>query len=46
MMIKYKNLKEHIKYIANAFKKRGEFYRNCGLELTPSHHTVLWSQRR
>lgn len=45
-MIQYKNLKEHIKYIANAFKKRGEFYRKRGLELTPSTHTFLWSQRR
>lgn len=46
MMIKYKNLKEHIKYIAAAFKRRGEFYRKRGLELTPSTHTFLWSQRR
>jgi len=45
-MIQYKNLKEHIKYIANAFKKRGEFYRKRGLELTPSTHTFLWAQRR
>jgi hypothetical protein len=45
-MIQYKNLKEHIKYIANAFKRRGEFYRKRGLELTPSMHTFLWSQRR
>ena len=46
MMIRYKNLKEHIRFIANAFKKRGEFYRKRGLELTPSTHTFLWSQRR
>jgi len=45
-MIKYKNLKEHIKYIAAAFKKRGEFYRKRGLELSPTTHTFLWSQRR
>ena len=45
-MIRYKNLKDHIRYIANAFKKRGEFYRKRGLELSPTTHTFLWSQRR
>ena len=45
-MIKYKNLKEHIRYIASAFKRRGEFYRKRGLELSPTTHTFLWSQRR
>ena len=45
-MIQYKNLREHIKHIASALKKRGEFYRKRGLELTPSTHAFLWSQRR
>jgi hypothetical protein len=45
-MIKYKNLQEHIKFIASAFKRRGEFYRKRGLELSPTTHTFLWSRRR
>ena len=46
MMIRYKNLKEHIRFIANAFKKRGEFYAKRGLVLTPLTHTFFWAQRR
>ena len=44
--MKYKSLREHIKFAMSAFKKRGEFYRRRGLELSPTVHTFLWQNRR
>lgn len=44
--MKHKNLREHIKFAIHVFKKRGEFYRERGLELSPTVHTFLWQNRR
>ena len=44
--MKHKNLREHIKFVAAAFKKRGNFYRERGLEVSPTLHTLLWQNRR
>ena len=45
-MIRHKNLREHIRFVAAAFKKRGAFYKERGLEVSPTLHTLLWQNRR
>ena len=43
---KYKSLMEHAVFVARAFKLRLRWYRDRGLELTPTSPTFLWQQRR
>ncbi len=42
----YKNLKDHIRFAVNAFRRRSPVYRKAGKDLTPEAHTLLWQNRR